>query len=84
MMNDTCLTPAACAPHATILGYCDTAIKPDNWLAGTNRPISNKACARREKVIKSFGALGMDRASATTFLARTEQLFASKDSKQDA
>lgn len=84
MMNDTCPTPVACAPHATILSYCDTASKPDKRLAGNNRPILGKACAPREKVIKSLGALGMDRASASTFLTKTEQLFAANDSTQDA
>ena len=84
MMNDTCLTPTACAPHATILTYCDTALKPDHWLAGPHRPLSGRACARREKVIRSLGALGMDRASASSFLTKTEQLFAANDSTQDA
>lgn len=84
MMNDTCLTPAACAPHATILSYCDAASKPADWLAATNRPILSKACAPRARLIKSLGALGMDRASASTFLTKTEQLFASNDGTRDA
>ena len=84
MMNHTCPTPVACAPHATMLGCCDPATTPHNWLAEPSRPILSKACAPREKVIRSLGALGMDRASASTFLTKTEQLFASNDSTRDA
>lgn len=95
MMNDTCLTPAtraqcATALNATIKTYCATAIRPDKRLSGQHRPLMSKMCAqpetrpdRRDQVIRSLGMLGMDSASATTFLAMTEQLFASNTTTQD-